>query len=854
MTIRGEYNMATTGTRDNIPRLPGSRSDLDGLSGLSLALFWAGLGHRVMPVWHNTKRPWIKAWQDEASTDPEKIRGWWRSYPNARVGLATGAPGCDVVDIDVAGGKPGLAQLEKLMDAGVLLPRTFMVVSTPSGGRHLFFLGSEQRNRQNEKAIPGVDFRGVGGQVLAPGNPDYRIVSMPLADLAPVDWSALAACLAPVASPAALPASPVTQQPLPGMAAPSPPAVVAAGLSGAKPSRLVAPVRAFDNAPGEESALDWYCAHHDLGRLLVDDGWTFAYNSDGRDYYRRPGKEDHGVSGNVMTHPDGRQTFVNFSTSVDLPTDRGMSVAQWYAHRHHGGDMKAAASQIRRTMMPQRTHPGTAAGGHGTNQEQGTGMATGLGQDEATEGTGEANLPVVPTELPEMVRQFWTKRDVLRRIAHLARERKASPWATLGAVLAITSCRIGPHVVLPPTVGGVASLNLLVGLVGGSSVGKGAASNAAREFMGMDDGRFFYAKLGTGQGIDSAFTEQTKAGPVQFNDVALFEVPEVDTLAAHSQQAGSTLLATLREAYMAEPLGAHYANKDKRRPVRAHGYRTAVLCGIQPARSGVLLNDADGGTPQRWLWLPTNDPDRYKGKLAAPLYVDQPPQVEFDTWVPAGETYDDDGKPVKVEVKQRYEIPICGSARDATLALREAALDRDLAGSGGGNLDGHSNLTRLKVAALLAFLDRRHEMTEEDWELSGWVMWVSNATRAVCQRAMQEVDQAANRKRGEGRAHAALAEDAARAVLLSERQVRVADLAEKAAHALRDGKDGKDGWGGGDWVSPRLLNKELGDNKTVTQYGAAVYAALRTLPGVEEGPEESRGGKTIRRWRWVGAA
>ena len=62
-----------------------------------------------------------------------------------------------------------MEQYEKLLGLGVLEPGTFAMVTTPSGGRHLYFKGSDQRNKQNEKAIPGVDFRGQGGMVLAAG-------------------------------------------------------------------------------------------------------------------------------------------------------------------------------------------------------------------------------------------------------------------------------------------------------------------------------------------------------------------------------------------------------------------------------------------------------------------------------------------------------------------------------------------------------------------------------------------------------------------------------------------------------------------------------------------------------------
>jgi hypothetical protein len=118
-------------------------------------------------------------------------------------------------------------------------------------------------------------------------------------------------------------------------------------------------------------------------------------------------------------------------------------------------------------------------------------------------------------------------------------------------------------------------------------------------------------ELGTGQGIDSAYTEVLKLEkgqppkPVHFCDSALFVATEIDSVAAHAGMPG----ATLRKAYTGKELGARYANKEKRRPTPAHNYRFALIAGIQPERSGLLLNDADGGTPQRWLWFLAFDPD-----------------------------------------------------------------------------------------------------------------------------------------------------------------------------------------------------------------------------------------------------
>jgi hypothetical protein len=148
----------------------------------------------------------------------------------------------------------------------------------------------------------------------------------------------------------------------------------------------------------------------------------------------------------------------------------------------------------------------------------------------------------------------------------------------------------------------------LVGLVGPSGKGKGAANATATEFLGVE-GMFMAEEVGTSQGIDSSFSESVpKAGTVQYNDVAFFYVPEVDTVKAHAEMSGSALLPTLRKIWSGEQLGAKYAAKERRRQVKAHGYRASVVAGIQPKRSGVLLDDVDGGTPQRWLWLPVVDP------------------------------------------------------------------------------------------------------------------------------------------------------------------------------------------------------------------------------------------------------
>lgn len=808
---------------------------LDGLGGVELALFWAGNGMRVLPVSPPpAKRPLVKAWQDVCTDDPVTIRGWWEQNPKARIGIATGDPGFDVLDFDVADGKPGLAQLEKLIDLGIIEVGTFYLVGTPSGGRHLLFKGSDQRNKQNEKAVPGVDFRGVGGQVLAAGNPGYTLMSTPHAGLGPISWDEVRKALAP----------PETNQKAPaGIRVP--PAPPRPSERTPRPrTRLVAPARGYDDPVGEESPLDWYTRNHDIEALLEREGWRFAYEHGDKRHFTRPGKnKTDGVSGNIATMADGRRVFYSFSSSVDLPTDTALSTAQLYAWVHHRGDMRAAASQIRRTMMPVREK---VSSGYPAAPPQPPVALGGIGippaAPRAPEGSTSTDLvPIAVAGEPAMVVEFWDRHVGLRNIRWFARERRVSPWATLGAVLAQASCRIGPHVVLPPIVGGVASLNLLVGLVGPSGKGKGAAIATASDFLRVD-GKFMMEEVGTAQGIDASFTETpAKGGPVQFNDVAFFYVPEIDTIKAHAEMSGSALLPTLRKVWSGEPLGAKYAGKERRRPVRGHAYRASVVAGIQPKRSGVLLADADGGTPQRWLWLPVSDPGarRRTDKLVPPRYNQPPPRIDWDVWIPQGEQRGEKDEPLPVEAQSRYEVPVCRKAQNEIIDARELNLLSDEA-----SMDSHSLLTRLKVALLLAFLlEGRMEVDEAYWDLALPVMWISNATRLVCIRAMEEAEDEDNHRRGRNRAAQSMAEQVAVPVLRDRRADRIHELGLKALGILQ-AEPGVE-------YSPKRLKEATMDAKGQREFGEDVLAAVIAVPGVVQGPEVSSGGRKIRKLSWT---
>jgi hypothetical protein len=759
-------------------------SNLHVFGAMDLALHWASRGLPVLPTNPDTKAPWVgKKWEQQATTDPAAIQAWHSKWDaGARVGIKTGlACGCgcldgpDVLDFDVTEGKPGIEQRRILVDAGILDGTKTLRLGTPSGGEHWWFQGTSQHNKQNDDSVWGVDLRAHHGMVLAPGNPGYEVKSVPWEDLGKIDWEVIRECPGLLIKPGLIVSPPSKLPPTRSVGGSLPGSTVLAPQQ--RSSKLVAPAK-FDNAPGEESPMDWYTRTHDFAQLLVDDGWKYAYTSEGRDYYVRPGKETKaGASANVMINADGRQTLINFSTSVDLPTDRGMSAAQWYAYRYHGGNFGDAARAIRQTMMPRRAPvPAMPLGGPGTNQTALAGTSIPPGVPVAPVATPGAELvPTSEAGAPEPVREFWRRRRELQEVWWKAQVGGVSPWAVLGGVLAGVAARIGPHIALPPLggVGGSASLNVLIAISGNSGTGKGRSGPIAREFMGAPYPK--QRKPGTGQGIAAFYTEQTKEGPVQVNDTVVFNVAEITALGAHMGQQGATITSTLLEVYMGEELGEHYANKELRRPVKDGHYRLALVAGVQPGNSHIVFDHAESGLPQRFIWLPAFWPDSVlpEGPLRPPA-----PGSELHRWrawsailpgslddtinpetgatwsptdavstklqVPHGtkKAKEPEAEPVPIKEpvlvvyspRVRHAIETDHSRRLNALKKRLMAGEDDP-----GDPDSHLLLTRAKVATLLsAWLDSSIFVSDEMWELAGWVIWVSNDTRMKAQARLRQ--------------------------------------------------------------------------------------------------------------------
>ncbi|BBA99244.1 hypothetical protein RVR_5783 [Actinacidiphila reveromycinica] len=142
-----------------------------------------------------------------ATTDPDKVTGWFSRYPDMNIGISTGPARLVVVDLDVnkEGAAPppqynGLAAhggdvfalaLERY---GQTYPGDTLIVGTPSKGLHLYWTLPDGITVNKSEGAFGwnIDVRSTGGYIVAPtsATPDgeYRRLSAGLDPLPAPQW------------------------------------------------------------------------------------------------------------------------------------------------------------------------------------------------------------------------------------------------------------------------------------------------------------------------------------------------------------------------------------------------------------------------------------------------------------------------------------------------------------------------------------------------------------------------------------------------------------------------------------------------------------------------------------------
>jgi hypothetical protein len=145
---------------------------------LEIALGLATVGLPILPAgvfWNQNsarwrKQPLVNQWQQVATCDSLQIREWWRAYPTAVPGIELGRAGLLVIDADRHGSADGVAAFQVLTRRHGL-PVGPVTITAGCGLHYLFRQPEGERFRNRRGRLPeGIDVRGAGGWVVAPGS------------------------------------------------------------------------------------------------------------------------------------------------------------------------------------------------------------------------------------------------------------------------------------------------------------------------------------------------------------------------------------------------------------------------------------------------------------------------------------------------------------------------------------------------------------------------------------------------------------------------------------------------------------------------------------------------------------
>ena len=138
---------------------------------LQAALHYAqDFGWAVFPVRAQNKKPYTPHGCKDAKADPRVIRAWWKRWPDASIGVATGSMSNFIVideDLDDEKGLEGVQEVMQWERINGALPETVQSI-TGRGGCHLYFKYSGDDIKNRAGILPGVDVRGEGGYVVVP--------------------------------------------------------------------------------------------------------------------------------------------------------------------------------------------------------------------------------------------------------------------------------------------------------------------------------------------------------------------------------------------------------------------------------------------------------------------------------------------------------------------------------------------------------------------------------------------------------------------------------------------------------------------------------------------------------------
>lgn len=487
----------------------------------------------------------------------------------------------------------------------------------------------------------------------------------------------------------------------------------------------------------------------------------------------------------------------------------------WSRGVQHAGDEQ-------RDLPPEHVSDTWAfVGGEGIPFSTAPGAAPPLGQA----GSGSGGAPPADREVLEQVfehpdahgltlpEEFWNARPVLAHIRQAAHARTVSGDVAFYSVLTRCSALWPEAVRLDTGVKAPASANLFAAITGPSGAGKSSGVTVAQRLLIRppwlgEDGYADDSPLGSGEGVAEVFmgtkivpvrdengavvvakdgSSKTEKVRTKVRSNALLHADEGEVLNRMLQRSGATIGETLRRAWSGGTIGQSNGRTETTRIIKSGTYSLGMLIGFQRETAEPMLADSAAGTPQRFLWawaidpsIPDDVPPDPGPLMGVWRASGGPPGEGWLPWLAGGTSPPEpDLRPVTFAPEIRAEL------RTLHLGLSRGTLTL-------AELDAHMPVTLVKVAALLAGLEGRRDVTVEDWRLAVLVWQTSCRVRdhlVAYGRSVRGKATAAKR--------AALADDEAAAeaarhvVRDAAEQRRVARVSERIARLVAEaGADG----------------------------------------------------------------
>ena len=302
----------------------------------AFADWYVGLDYAVIPIRENTKNDYLMKWSQSQLRTKQDVKEWFSDPRHKRnnFALATGSRGNGLLVLDLDKGQKWLGDFgEAALERAEDVHRAY-TVKTPSGGFHYYFKMPDFKVGNSAGLIaPDVDIRAEGGLIIAPpsivkGVGQYKWVEDSL-DVPPYE----------------LPEPPQwlidelkkieeervkTKDPEKQAKQFAKKLLVSQGVLGQSI------FEEFNSINDKDTLLSVFLAH----------GWTVAASLNDCYQLTRPGKKT-GVSGVLFN--DG---FKNYSGNADPfsgQTKSNFSLFDCYCLLEHGGNIKEAASELKKT-------------------------------------------------------------------------------------------------------------------------------------------------------------------------------------------------------------------------------------------------------------------------------------------------------------------------------------------------------------------------------------------------------------------------------------------------------------------------------------------------------------------------